>query len=93
MRGGRFRGSLTGLFSLSGLSRLFRSLNQTNQRNQTNQMNQLNQLPATCREMGAGTFFPGLSISFLDNALAGWPFPDRVNSLILRTIYGHLTRR
>ena len=48
MRGGRFRGSLAGLFGLPGLSRLFGSLNQTNQTNQTDQMNQI---PATRRKI------------------------------------------
>ena len=33
------------------------------------------------------------SISFLNIALAGWAFPGTVNPLILRAIYGHLTRR
>lgn len=58
VRGGRFRGSVAGLFGLSGSSSLFRSLNQINERNQTNQMNQLNQIPAIRREMGAGKTNP-----------------------------------
>jgi hypothetical protein len=49
--------------------------------------------PATDCEVGPGIFSPGLSISFLNNALAGRAYSGRVNSLIMRTIYGHLTRR
>jgi hypothetical protein len=50
---GRFRGSRSRLFGLSGLSSIFRSLNQTNQKNQTDQMSLI---PAPRREMWPGTF-------------------------------------
>ena len=34
-----------------------------------------------------------LASSFLKNAFASWPFPATVNSLILKGMYGHPTRR
>ena len=62
MRGGRFRGSLAGLFGLPGLSRLFGSLNQTNQTNQTDQMNQI---PATRRKIQNVPIFLPLTLILL----------------------------
>jgi hypothetical protein len=83
-----------------GLSCLSRSSNQTIE---TDQQDQIDQIRSRRGQMvsGPGSFpaiqnvpvFLSLSISFLNNALAGWPFFGRVNSLIMRTIYGHLTRR